>query len=154
MPEFIEPDDTRYDERSRALVTVGRTAIAQEDPAVLRDYFSTDFQFHGPGAELDFEGLSSFFGQMRAAFSGYYCERYDIVAAGSLIGCRTEMGGIFNAPFEPTPFGTVQPHSERVTLTLINMFRYDAEGKLAEEWVQYDNMEWMHQLGMDLVPTP
>ncbi len=87
---------------------------------------------------------------MRSAFKGYYCERYEIVSAGSLIGCRTEMGGTFTEAFDPTPFGTVQPHGKRVVLTLINMFRYDEDGRLAEEWVQYDNLEWMRQLGVEL----
>jgi len=154
MPDFIEPDDIRYDERSRALVSIGRIAIAQENPSALRDYFSQNFAFHSPDGDLDFDGLEIFFGQMRAAFSGYYCERYEIVSSGLLIGCRTEMGGTFNAPFDPTPFGTVQPHGGRVTLTLINMFRYDEEGRLAEEWVQYDNLEWMRQLGVELATAP
>ncbi|WP_443027375.1 nuclear transport factor 2 family protein [Sphingomonas sp. LR61] len=110
---------------------IGRVAIAQENAAALRDYFSEDFAFHSPDGELDFAGLETFFSQMRDAFADYYCERYEIVPNGALIGCRTEMGGVFTAPFEPTPFGTVQPHGRRVTLTLINMFRYDEHGKLA-----------------------
>ncbi|WP_016697619.1 ester cyclase [Actinoalloteichus spitiensis] len=153
MAPFIEPDDTRYDERSRALVAVGREAIAQENPEALRAYFSPDFQFHGPDGDLDFAGLEAFFSQMRSAFNGYYCERHEIVSVGELIGCRTEMGGTFTAPFEASPFGTVSPTGEQVTLSLINMFRYDAEGKLAEEWVAYDNVEWMRQLGVPLAPT-
>lgn len=107
----------------------------------------------GPGAEMNFSQLEAFFAQMRTAFSDYYCERYEIVSSGSLVGCRTEMGGIFDAPFEASPYGTVQPHGRKITLTLINMFRYDDEGKLAEEWVQYDNIEWMRQLGIELTPT-
>lgn len=154
MSNFIEPNDTQYDERSRALVSIGRTGIAQENSAALRAYFSPDFAFHGPDGDLDFTGLEAFFGQMRAAFSDYYCERYEIVSSGLLVGCRTEMGGIFNAPFEPTPFGTVQPHGGPVTLSLINMFRYDEEGRLAEEWVQYDNLGWMRQLGVELERAP
>lgn len=153
MPNFIEPDDIRYDERFRALISIGRVAIAQKNPEALREYFSEDFEFHGPDGDLEFAGLETFFGQMRDAFSGYYCERYEIVSSGSLVGCRTEMGGTFSAPFDPTPFGTVQPHGGTVTLTLINMFRYDDEGRLAEEWVQYDNLEWMRQLGVKLAPA-
>ncbi|GAB3603476.1 hypothetical protein GCM10027586_06560 [Kineococcus gypseus] len=152
MSQFIEPTDTRYDERSRALVQVGRDAIAREDPAVLRECFSEGFRFHGPGVELDFSGLETFFARMRSAFSGFYCERYDIVSSGDLVGCRTEMGGTFDGPFEVPPFGAVQPHGGRFTLSLINMFRYDEDGKLAEEWVQYDNLETLRQLGVELAP--
>ncbi|MCC3280512.1 ester cyclase [Arthrobacter sp. zg-Y40] len=150
MSAFIDPNDTRYDDRSRALVRVGRDAIAQENPALLREYFSEDFTFHGPGAELDFAGLEANFARMRAAFSGFYCERYEIVSSGSLVGCRTEMGGTFDGPYEPTPFGTIHPLGGKFTLTLINMFRYDEDGKLAEEWAQHDNLEMMRQLGVEL----
>lgn len=154
MSKFIEPDDISYDERSRALVHIGRAAIAQENPAALREYFSEGFTFHGPGTEMDFSQLEVFFGQMRATFTDFYCERYEIVSSGSLVGCRTEMGGVFDAPFEMTPYGAVQPHGREVALTLMNMFRYDEDGKLAEEWVQYDNIEWMHRLGVELIPQP
>lgn len=150
MSQFIEPDDQRYDERSRALVRVGRNGIADGDQEALAAYFSDDFRFHGPDGDLSFEELSVFFGQMRDAFSQYYCERYEIVSSGVYIGCRTEMGGLFEKPFGATPVGTVQPHGRRVTLTLINMFRYDGD-KLVEEWVQYDNVEWLRQLGVNVL---
>ena len=153
MSRFIQPDDSRYDERSRALVLIGRNAIAQEDPAMLRTYFSADFTFHSPGGDLDFQGLEANFARMRAAFTGFYCEREEIVSSGSLVGCRTEMGGVFEAPYEGSPFGTVQPHGGPFALRMINMFRYDDDGKLAEEWVQYDNLEMMRQLGVELRPS-
>jgi predicted ester cyclase len=153
MPNFISPDDTRYDERSRALIRIGRDAISNENPSALRAYFSEEFEFHGPDGDLGFEELSGFFSQMRNAFTDYYCERYEIVSTGNLIGCRTEMGGIFENSFDTTPVGTVQPHGKQVTLMLINMFRYDEDGRLAEEWVQYDNLEWLRQLGVKLVPA-
>ncbi|MEU8833894.1 ester cyclase [Streptomyces sp900116325] len=153
MSNFISPDGTRYDERSRALIRIGRDAISKENPSALRSYFSEDFKFHGPDGELGFEQLEIFFSQMRDAFANYYCERYEIVSAGNVIGCRTEMGGVFIRPFDPTPIGTVQPHGKQVTLTLINVFRYDEDGRLAEEWVQYDNLEWLRQLGVELVPA-
>ncbi|MFI1488792.1 ester cyclase [Streptomyces sp. NPDC020747] len=153
MSNFISPDDTRYDERSRALIRIGRDAISKENPSALRAYFSEDFKFHSPDGDLGFEGLEIFFGQMRDAFTNYYCERYEIVSAGNAIGCRTEMGGVFDKPFDPTPVGTVQPHGKQVTLTLINVFRYDEDGRLAEEWVQYDNLEWLRQLGVELAPA-
>lgn len=110
MPNFIEPDDLRYDERSRALIAVGRSAIAQENPQALRAYFSHDFQFHSPDGDLDFAGLESFFSHMRDAFNGYYCERYEIVSAGSLVGCRTEWAA--HSPLSSSP-----PPSAQSSLT-------------------------------------
>ena len=33
---------------------------------------------------------------------------------------------------------------------LLNLFRYDGEGRLAEEWVQYDDLSFLEQLGIEL----
>jgi hypothetical protein len=41
MSEFISPDDTRYDERARALVRIGREAIAVENDEQLNSYSRT-----------------------------------------------------------------------------------------------------------------
>ena len=35
-------------------------------------------------------------------------------------------------------------------LELINLLRYDEDGRLAEEWVQYDSLGYLRQLGVDL----
>jgi hypothetical protein len=34
-----------------------------------------------------------------------------------------------------------------VTFELTNMFRYDDDGRLAEEWIQTDNRSVLRQLG-------
>ena len=61
------------------------------------------------------------------------------------------MSGIFENPFESPLIGTVQPNGRRVTLELMNFFRYNSDGRLMEEWVQYDNVNFLRQLGIDLV---
>ncbi|WP_033345780.1 ester cyclase [Catenuloplanes japonicus] len=149
MSDFISPDDTRYDRRSRELVRFGREAIAVENPVRVKEFFSADFRVHAPDGDMDLDALQEFWTQMRDAFTGYYCERREIVSAGALIGARTEMGGVFEKPFTASPVGTLPPHGRAVTLPLVNMFRYDDEGRLAEEWVMYDNLAWLRQLGAD-----
>jgi hypothetical protein len=32
----------------------------------------------------------------------------------------------------------------------MNFFRYDDEGRLAEEWVQTDNLSFLRELGVDI----
>jgi predicted ester cyclase len=150
MSEFISPDDTRYDERARALVRIGREGIAVADDEKLDAYFADDYVFHGPGGDLTYAQLRSFFQAMRAAFEGFACERRTIVSQGEYIGCHTSMSGRFTAPFTMSPIGTIQPNGQPMRLELINIFRYHEDGKLAEEWVQYDNVGFLRQLGVDL----
>jgi hypothetical protein len=37
-----------------------------------------------------------------------------------------------------------------VSYIIHNIFRYDDQGRLAEEWVQLDNLEFLKQLGVEL----
>ncbi len=57
MPGFISDSPL-----ARELISIGDEAIATEDDAKLRAYFSEDYVFHGPGADLGFDELSAYFG--------------------------------------------------------------------------------------------
>jgi short chain dehydrogenase/SnoaL-like polyketide cyclase len=61
----------------------------------------------------------------------------------------TTMTGIFEHEFTQSPVGPLPPNGEKVTFRIMNIFRYDDEGKLAEEWVQTDNRGLLRQLGAD-----
>ena len=39
------------------------------------------------------------------------------------------------------------PNGKRVVFELSNIFRFDDQGRLAEEWVQTDNRSLLRQLG-------
>jgi hypothetical protein len=42
---------------ARDLIRIGGQAIARENDMKLRDYFTSNYVFHGPGADLGFEEL-------------------------------------------------------------------------------------------------
>jgi hypothetical protein len=46
------------------------------------------------------------------------------------------------------PVGTVVPNGARVVWDLINIFRFDEEGRLVEEYVRTDNRALLRQLGV------
>ncbi|MFX4295293.1 ester cyclase [Streptomyces bohaiensis] len=152
MSEFISPDDPAHDDRARALVRIGHEAIAVANDALLDEYFAEDFAFHGPAGDMTYPQLRAFFASMRAAFEGFSCERRTLVSEGDYISARTSMAGRFTAPFDASPLGTLPPTGKPMRLELINVFRYRDDGRLAEEWVQYDNRAFLRQLGVDLVP--
>lgn len=150
---FLTMDDTRYDDRARALIRVGKIGIAQGDEAVLDTYFASDFRFHGPGAEMGYPELKAFFAALRTTFTGFGCERQEIVSQGDLVGCLTTMFGRFERKIAMPPFGEIQPNGAEVSFQLVNMFRYNAAGELAEEWVQYDTLGLLRQMGVNLAPA-
>ncbi len=54
MPGFISESPL-----ARDLIRIGDEAIAREDAPALRAYFTEDYVFHGPGADLGFDELSA-----------------------------------------------------------------------------------------------
>ncbi|MBI1686766.1 ester cyclase [Caulobacter hibisci] len=154
MDIYISPDDLQYSERARGLIRIGRDAVARSDDAALDRYFSPDYVLHGPGGDVDLAGLKAFFAVMRSAFSDFACERVELVEQGDVIAARTVMTGLFTGPLPGTAVGTIHPTGQPMRRELLNLFRYDADGRLAEEWVQYDDLSFLKQLGVEMaVPS-
>jgi predicted ester cyclase len=153
MDAYISPDDLRFSERARDLVRIGRDAIAKPDDAALDRYFSPDYVLHGPGGDVDLTGLKAFFAMMRSAFADFACERVTLVEQGDIIAARTVMIGVFTGPLHGTAAGMLPPNGRPMRRELLNLFRYDAHGRLAEEWVQYDDLSFLKQLGVEMTAS-
>lgn len=132
------------------LVRIGEQSIQREDDAAMDAYFAPDYVFHGPGADLSLAELKAYFAMLRSALSGFTITRAQIISEGNLLGARNIFTGTFTGPFTNTPVGTIQPNGHRISYEVVNTFRYDADGRLAEEWAQYDNLGLLKQLGVDL----
>jgi predicted ester cyclase len=138
------------EERVSGLIRVGEQELTGEYEAEVDAYFAPDFTFHGPdGAELDYGGLKGYFASLRAAFDDLTIKRGIIVAEGDYIACQTTITGTFVREFTQSPVGPLPPNGNRVVFELTNIFRYDEQGRLAEEWVQFDNRSRLRQLGAE-----
>jgi predicted ester cyclase len=138
------------DERVADLIRVGEKELTGEDEAEVDAYFARDFVFHGPdGAELDYAGLKGYFASLRAAFDDLTIKRGIIVAEGDYVACQTTMSGTFAREFTRSPVGPLPPNGRRIVFDLMNIFRFDDQGRLAEEWVQTDNRSRLRQLGAE-----
>jgi predicted ester cyclase len=143
MPGFISDTPLAND-----LIRIGDEAIAREDDDKLRAYFAEGYVFHGPGSELGFDELSAYFASLRAAFSGLRLVREQIIVDGNFLAARTTFSGDFTGVFTYSPLGPVEPTGEHLEWELIGIFRYDADGRLAEEWVQTDYRSFLTKLGV------
>jgi predicted ester cyclase len=143
MPDFIS--DTPL---ARDLIRIGDEAIACEDEPKLRAYFAEDYVFHGPGSELGFDELSAYFTSLRAAFSDLRLIREQIIVDGNFLAARTTFSGDFTDVFTYSPIGPVEPTGEHLEWELIGIFRYNGDGRLAEEWVQTDYRSFLTKLGV------
>jgi hypothetical protein len=62
-----------------------------------------------------------------------------MIVDGNYIACQTTITGTFVREFTRSPVGPLPPNGRRVAFELINIFRYDDQAQVAEEWVQTDN---------------
>jgi predicted ester cyclase len=133
--------------RASELISIGEEAIAQENDDLLRQYFAEDYIFHGPGTGLNFEALREYFTSVRDAFSDLRITRAMIIGEGDYLAARTIFSGVFTGVFTLSPVGRLEPHGKAVEWAVMNIFRYNAEGRLAEEWVQTDYRGFLQKLG-------
>lgn len=143
MPGFISDAPA-----ARDLIRIGDQAIAREDDAALRAYFAEDYVFHGPGGDLGFDELSGYFASLRAAFSDLRIVREQIIVDGNFLAARSRFSGDFTSVFTYSPIGPVEPTGQHVEWEVIGTFRYDGDGRLAEEWVQTDYRSFLTKLGV------
>ena len=142
--------DPSREQRVLDLIRVGEQELTGEDEAEVDAYFAPNFAFHGPdGAELDYEGLKGYFASLRTAFDDLTIRRGILLVEGDYVSCQTTIAGTFVREFTHSPVGPLPPNGGRVVFELINIFRYDDQGRLAEEWVQTDNRSRLRQLGAE-----
>jgi predicted ester cyclase len=133
------------------LVRAGEAEVAGAPPDEIASYFDTEtFRFHGPaGFESDYEGLSAYFSSIRSAFEDRTIRRGIIVVEDDTAACQTWIEGTFVREFTMSPAGPLPPNGARITMDLINIFRFDDQGRLIEEFVRTDYRDFLRQLGAE-----
>jgi predicted ester cyclase len=133
------------------LVRVGELEVSGEDQSEVGTYFDRDnFRFHGPdGFETDYAGLTAYFASIRAAFDNRKITRGIIVVEGNTAACQTRIEGTFTREFTQSPAGSLPPNGATVVMVLINIFRFDEDGRLVEEYVCTDYRSLLRQLGAE-----
>lgn len=131
------------------LKEAGELEVSGAEPAEIDSYFDPKrYRFHGPdGFEADYAGLADYFKSVRAAFDDRSIRRGIIVVQGNDVACQTWIEGTFVREFTRSPAGSLPPNGKRVVFDLLNIFRFDDQARLVEEWVLTDNRSLLRQLG-------
>jgi predicted ester cyclase len=131
------------------LKKAGEAEVLGADQAEIDSYFDTkQFRFHAQdGFDTDFAGLNDYFKSVRAAFDDRSIRRGIIVVQGNYVACQTWIEGTFAREFTMSPVGPLSANGKRVVWDLSNIFRFDDQGRLVEEWVRTDNRSLLRQLG-------
>lgn len=132
---------------TQGLLRIGEDAIAESNDDLLDAYFTEDYVLHSPAGEMNRDQIKAYFAALRTSFADFSISRAQILVDGNYVAARTVMAGQFANDFEYTPVGKVAANGENVRWELNNIFRYTDDGRLAEEWVQTDNLDFLRQLG-------
>ncbi|PNW27273.1 ester cyclase [Formosa algae] len=134
---------------SKRLIRAGELLVSGANQKELDSYFDTEnFQFHGPGFDADYNGLISYFQAVQAAFGSLVIKRGIIIEQDNYIACQTFIEGKFINDFTQSPIGIISPNGEKVVFDLMNIFKFDNQGRLIDEWVRMDNRGFLNQLGI------
>jgi predicted ester cyclase len=92
------------------------------------------------------EGFKQFFPMLYAAFPDWHATIEDVIAEGDKVVHRIKGGGTHKDEWMG-----IAATGKQVTTTGILIYRID-NGKIVEEWLQYDVLGVMQQLGA--IPRP
>ncbi|MHA2064892.1 MAG: ester cyclase [Candidatus Thorarchaeota archaeon] len=115
---------------------------------IVDDLYTTNYVDHNPmpGMTPDREGLKQSVNIMRAAFPDLQTRTEDLVAEGDKVASRWTAIGTHKGEFMG-----IAPSSKQVTVTGMQISRI-VDGKVVEDWTEFDMMGMMQQVGA--VPSP
>ncbi len=114
---------------------------------VVEEIASPDVFFHSPpGALPGWESVKQVVASFRAAFPDARLTVEDQVADGDKTVTRLTITGTHRGPFR-SRLKTLMPTGKTINVQVIDIFRHDANGKLAECWSGFDVFGMLQQLG-------
>ncbi len=115
---------------------------------VVEEIASPDVIFHSPpGTPPGWEGMKQMVASFRAAFPDVCLAVEDQIAEGDRTVTRLTITGTHRGPFR-SKLKTLMPTGKKISVQVIDIFRHDANGKLAECWSGFDVFGMLQQLGV------
>lgn len=134
-----------------ALLRVAAEGLTLGDATVLEQFIADDYVVHSPFGDLGRDDVRGLFDALRAAMTNFNVSRENMVAEGDSVAMRTILTGTFENDFNG-PFGLFPPTGQPFRLEIVNIFQFNDDSTIQEEWAQFDTAAFMAQLGA--MPTP
>jgi steroid delta-isomerase-like uncharacterized protein len=128
-------------EENKAIVRRLFEETSKGNWAILDELWARDYVYHMPGKSLTREESEQFMRDVRTAFPDGRVTIEDMIAEGDKVVTRYTSSGTQKGDFMGIP-----ATGKEVTLTSICISRI-AEGKIAEEWEEFDALGFMQKLG-------
>ena len=116
---------------------------------LIDERYASDYVRHEAGypAELaGAAGLKQFIQNLRTGFPDWNCTIEDTMAAGDKVMVRYLCSGTHTGEWNG-----LAPTGKPIQFQSMIVHRI-ADGKVVEDWSEYDSLGWMQQLGFELAP--
>lgn len=115
-----------------------------KNAATCPELVADDALIHTPDGEYQgHEGMTTYVDGLRGSFPDASFVLTDLMATGDTVAARWTMTGTQNGPFQ-----NLGASGTPVTLEGIAILRF-ADGKVVEQWIAYDRLHLMQQIGID-----
>jgi len=137
-------------EANKALVRTFNEAVDNRAYDVLDELLTEDFHRHSAASPeanaTNREEMKAFLQATEGTFPDVQNIIVMMVAEGDMVAVYTTFTGTMNGPM-----GDIPPTGNRVEVPFLSFLRI-TDGKIAEMWVEWDNITFLSQLG--LFPPP
>lgn len=118
---------------------------------ILDELFAVDYIGHLPASETTWPNLSiSSYNELpillHRAIPDIRVTPEIVVAEGDLLAMRAVLTGTFQSELY-----NISPTGAPVEVVFTVMYRFNDEGKIAEEWLEFDTLAFAQQFGRDLL---
>jgi predicted ester cyclase len=114
---------------------------------IIDEFLSEEYVVHSPLGDLDRDGLIAFMLAMRASIPDLTITREILLVEGDYAAVRSVFAGTFDGAEFASPFGVLAPNEADISVYMHSIFLFDEDGRMAEEWVMLDPLNFFTQLG-------
>ena len=128
-------------EENKAVVVSFMEALNKQDLPSLDDLVATDLFDH----TNQFRGLETIKQTLKLFYGGFPDAHFaieDIIAEGDRVWVRETETGTHKEEYQG-----ISPTGNKITITTVSIYRI-IDGKIAEAWHVYDNLDFYKQLGI------
>ncbi|MBE2182665.1 MAG: ester cyclase [Anaerolineae bacterium] len=121
------------------------------NPEVLRELYASGFAAHTPNGEGNLEASIATISGIVAAMPDVTMTEELLIASGDYVFGRFIFEGTFTNPLM-TPTGEIPPTGQTVRYVIESTHRFNEDHLSVEEWLLWDNLSLLTQLGV--LPAP
>ena len=135
------------EQNRQAVYRMSDEAITPGNFDLLDELVAPNYIEHSPMGDWDIDALKAILIPFREALTNFLMARELVLVDGDYVVARTKFTGKFERAFN-SPNGVIPPNGNDIVLNVVNIFRFDESGRIAEIWEQWDNASYLTQLGV------